>query len=79
MLPPTVVQYALAKGFLMPPDRLYHGPVPEPVMQMLAGGIAGSISWLPPFYSLDVIKTRMQTAEPGKYRNFGDCALKTWR
>lgn len=53
--------------------------MPEPAQQMIAGGLAGCAIWLPPVYCLDVIKTRMQTAEPGVYSGVGDCAAKTWR
>lgn len=63
----------------MPADRKTKSSVPEPILQMLSGGLAGCMIWLPPVYSLDVIKTRMQTAKPGKYSGVVDCAVKTWR
>lgn len=46
---------------------------------MLAGGVAGCAIWLPPVYCLDVIKTRMQTAQDGVYRGVWDCLVKTVR
>lgn len=46
---------------------------------MLAGGVAGCVHWLPPVYWLDVVKTRMQTAEPGVYHGVWDCYVKTVR
>ncbi|CAM9418940.1 unnamed protein product [Choristocarpus tenellus] len=51
----------------------------SPFLLMAAGGIAGTAQWLPPVYFLDVIKTRMQTAEGGVYRGAWDCAVKTFR
>lgn len=77
-------QYDVAKNYLIPPGRdtdknTNSLPVPEPLLQMLAGGIAGCASWLPPLYSVDVIKTRMQTAEPGVYKNGWDCFRQTLR
>lgn len=44
--------------------------------QLLAGGIAGTVQWLPPFYCTDVIKSRMQTAPIGHYRGIIDCARR---
>ena len=40
----------------------------------LAGGTAGVVQWLPPFYCFDVVKSRMQTALPGTYRSVWQCA-----
>jgi solute carrier family 25 carnitine/acylcarnitine transporter 20/29 len=42
--------------------------------QFLAGGTAGTIQWLPPIYCFDVIKSRMQTAPQGTYKNIQECA-----
>jgi solute carrier family 25 carnitine/acylcarnitine transporter 20/29 len=47
--------------------------------QFLAGGTAGTVQWLPPIYCFDVIKSRMQTAPQGFYKNLGDCATKLYR
>lgn len=65
----------------MPPGRTGTGTMnlPDPVLQMLAGGVAGCVHWLPPVYCLDVVKTRMQTAEPGVYHGMWDCYVKTVR
>ncbi|CAM9462708.1 unnamed protein product [Scytosiphon promiscuus] len=81
--------YELAKDWLLPPTERDSSirpssttakrALPEPMLQMLAGGLAGCAIWLPPVYSLDVVKTRMQTAVPGLYRGVLDCFLKTVR
>ena len=71
-------QYEVAKDRLAKNDWVGQR-IPEPVQQMIAGGLAGCASWLPPVYCLDVVKTRIQTAEPGVYSSMGDCAAKTWR
>ena len=47
--------------------------------QFLAGGTAGTIQWLPPIYCFDVIKSRMQTAPQGTYKNIKECALKMYK
>ena len=36
--------------------------------QFLAGGTAGVVQWLPPFFCFDVIKSRMQTSPPHYYK-----------
>lgn len=88
-------QYAVAKDYLIPPETskihpgntntitdagaTRFGSLPEPVLQMMAGGVAGCAVWVPPVYFLDVVKTRMQTAEPGVYRNSWDCFRQTVR
>ncbi|CAM9518761.1 unnamed protein product [Discosporangium mesarthrocarpum] len=51
----------------------------HPLILMAAGGIAGTVTWLPPVYMLDVVKTRMQTAPVGLYQSTWDCAVKTYR
>lgn len=53
-------------------------PTSIAVSQCLAGGITGSISWLPPTYSLDVIKSRIQSAPDGTYAGLWDCAKRTY-
>jgi solute carrier family 25 (mitochondrial carnitine/acylcarnitine transporter), member 20/29 len=35
--------------------------------------------WLPPFYCIDVVKSRMQSAEPGVYSNAWNCVVKSYR
>ena len=49
------------------------------VSQFLAGGTAGVIQWLPPIYSLDVIKSRMQAFPKGYYNGWTDCATRLYR
>ncbi|CAM9458360.1 unnamed protein product, partial [Hapterophycus canaliculatus] len=79
--------YELAKDLLLPSTEQTSSrrasttttAVPQPVLQMLAGGLAGCAIWLPPVYCLDVIKTRMQTAAPGVYGGVRDCFVKTSR
>ena len=44
------------------------------VAAFLAGGTAGVVQWLPPFYCADVLKSHMQTAPPGTYRSVWHCA-----
>ena len=34
--------------------------------------------WLPPLYCVDVMKSRMQSAEPGVYKNLLDCMSKSY-
>lgn len=55
-------------------DR-YVDPGLSPVV---AGGLAGAVSWLPPTYCIDVIKSRMQSAPEGKYSSIVDCVKKTY-
>ena len=49
------------------------------VTQFLAGGSAGVVQWLPPIYSLDVIKSRMQAYPQGYYKSWIDCAVKVYK
>ncbi|CAB1107524.1 unnamed protein product [Ectocarpus sp. CCAP 1310/34] len=51
--------YEVTKDLLIRRSRTGKSSVPEPALQMLAGGIAGCATWLPPVYCLDVIKTRI--------------------
>ena len=67
------------KAYLISGNQASRGKVPDAVIHMLAGGLAGCVTWLPPVYSLDVVKTRVQTALPGTYRGPWDCAVKIWR
>ena len=46
---------------------------------MLAGGSAGALVWLPPSYCFDVVKSRIQYARPGQYRNTWDCIRQTYQ
>eukprot|EP00953_Heterococcus_sp_UTEX-ZZ885_P042124 21437-Heterococcus_DN1.PRE.1 len=50
-----------------------------PLFALTAGGLAGTLQWLPPIYCLDVIKTKMQTARPGVYASISDALHKTLR
>ena len=52
-------------------EQGYFSPI---IVQALAGGTAGIVQWLPPFYFFDVIKSRMQTSPEGKFRNIFHCA-----
>jgi solute carrier family 25 (mitochondrial carnitine/acylcarnitine transporter), member 20/29 len=47
--------------------------------QAFAGGTAGVIGWLPPVFSIDVVKTRLQSAPKGTYSGMWDCAKKSYR
>lgn len=73
------MQYAFTKKYLIPEDPARRSNIPEPILQMISGGVAGCAIWMPPIYSLDVFKTRMQVAAPGTYSGTWDCAVKTWR
>jgi hypothetical protein len=44
----------------------------------LAGGIAGVAQWIPTF-PIDVIKSRMHTAEPGQYKGMMDLSRQLFR
>mmetsp|Transcript_13090 Transcript_13090/g.17117 ORF Transcript_13090/g.17117 Transcript_13090/m.17117 type:complete len:295 (+) Transcript_13090:79-963(+) len=56
----------------------YSTSMSETVIHLIAGGAAGISCWLPPFYCIDVIKTRLQSAPLGKYLNTWDCVIKTY-
>ena len=60
-------EFARKKGL----ENGYFSPI---IVQALAGGTAGIVQWLPPFYFFDVIKSRMQTSPKGKYKNIFHCA-----
>jgi solute carrier family 25 (mitochondrial carnitine/acylcarnitine transporter), member 20/29 len=49
------------------------------VTLLLAGGTAGVVQWLPPFYCFDVIKSRMQSAPKGYYSGMGHCVRELLR
>lgn len=49
------------------------GEPPGPLATLLAGGVAGTVQWLPPIYTLDVVKSRIQAAAPGTFRGFWHC------
>ncbi|KAK3251411.1 hypothetical protein CYMTET_39247 [Cymbomonas tetramitiformis] len=53
-------------------------PTSIAVSQCLAGGITGCVSWIPPTYCMDVIKSRIQGAPDGTYAGLWDCAKKTY-
>lgn len=65
--------YEFSKKFLT--DHLSNATL----CQFLAGGIAGTIQWLPPIFCFDVIKSRMQTAPRGQYSGILDCASQIYR
>ncbi len=75
---PQYIFYFLAyentKAFLLENDLASEAFAPA-----VAGGAAGAAVWVPPFYSIDVIKTRLQTAPSGTYTGIVDCALKSYR
>ena len=53
----------------------YLGDLPA---QAIAGGTADAFSWLPPIFCIDVLKTKMQSAPRGTYKNVIDCARKSY-
>ena len=46
---------------------------------IIAGGAAGAMCWMPPLYSIDVIKTRLQSSPKGTYSGFLDCVAKSYK
>jgi solute carrier family 25 carnitine/acylcarnitine transporter 20/29 len=50
----------------------------SPGQVMMAGGIAGIAGWMST-YPVDVIKTKIQSADHGTYRGFWDCMRHTIR
>jgi solute carrier family 25 carnitine/acylcarnitine transporter 20/29 len=65
-------EFVKAKGL----ENGYFSPL---VVQALAGGTAGVVQWLPPFYWFDVIKSRMQTSNKGVYKGIYHCAETLYR
>ena len=49
------------------------------ISPIFAGGCAGAMIWVPPLYSIDVIKTRLQSSPVGTYNGFIDCAAKSYK
>jgi solute carrier family 25 carnitine/acylcarnitine transporter 20/29 len=47
-------------------------------MTALSGGLAGVAQWIPT-YSFDVVKSRIQAAEPGTYASPMDCARQVYQ
>jgi len=68
--------YELTKRAMTPPS----GDSSDlPVLHtVLAGGLAGSIQWIPT-YPIDVVKSRVQSAAPGTYKGLLDCARQSYR
>merc|ERR1719265_70541 len=63
------LQHVCAGGFALPASS--HA--------MAAGAFAGVATWLPPFYWVDVVKSRLETSPPGTYEGFVDCARHVYR
>lgn len=53
--------------------------LPSACMSLLPGAMAGVITWMPPIYCADVVKSRWQAAPPGEYSSFWNCAVRTYR
>lgn len=49
-----------------------------PFGMMMAGGLAGVMSWIVTF-PIDVVKTRLQSDVAGKYTGAVDCMIKTYK
>ena len=60
-------------------DKFINMGLSSTYSELLAGGTAGLVQWLPPLYSFDVIKSHMQTCPPGKYKGFFDCARQLYK
>ncbi|GMI03448.1 hypothetical protein TrLO_g6332 [Triparma laevis f. longispina] len=57
---------------------------PSDLVPVIAGGVSGVLIWMPPFYSFDVIKTRLQVERFSnggvpEYKGFWDCVRKSYR
>ena len=57
---------------------------PSDIVPIIAGGVSGVLIWMPPFYSFDVIKTRLQVERFSnggvpEYKGFWDCVRKSYR
>lgn len=59
-------------------DELHRLGFSKTSSELLAGGTAGLVQWLPPLYCVDVVKSHMQTADPHTYKSFLDCAQKLY-
>eukprot|EP00735_Rhodelphis_limneticus_P004740 TRINITY_DN1636_c0_g1::TRINITY_DN1636_c0_g1_i1::g.17733::m.17733 TRINITY_DN1636_c0_g1::TRINITY_DN1636_c0_g1_i1::g.17733 ORF type:complete len:322 (+),score=18.98,sp/Q08DK7/MCATL_BOVIN/38.46/3e-59,sp/Q08DK7/MCATL_BOVIN/31.61/3e-17,sp/Q08DK7/MCATL_BOVIN/41.56/3e-07,Mito_carr/PF00153.22/2.1e-19,Mito_carr/PF00153.22/4.4e-25,Mito_carr/PF00153.22/2.7e-25 TRINITY_DN1636_c0_g1_i1:103-1068(+) len=72
MLKQAFQQRRLANEGIAPshPDSASADLLPSEIL--IAGGLAGAFSWVP-VYPFDVIKTRLQISEPGKYRGVLHC------
>jgi solute carrier family 25 (mitochondrial carnitine/acylcarnitine transporter), member 20/29 len=68
------VVYERSKEALISQKILTPGPA-----SAVAGGLAGTMVWVPPFYSVDVIKTRLQSAKEGTYKGAWDCVVKSYK
>ena len=66
------IVYDTFRRFLTP----HLGDLPA---QAIAGGTAGAFSWLAPIFCIDVVKTKLQSAPRGTYKNMVDCALKSYQ
>jgi len=66
--------YEVSKRLLTP-----EGGELSPIRIAVCGCIAGIAQWVPPMYCIDVIKSRIQEAPPGKYNGMWDCFLKSYR
>jgi len=60
-------------------DKFINWGLSNTLSELVAGGVAGVIQWLPPLYNIDVIKSHMQTCEPGKYKGFVDCSRQLYK
>ena len=68
--------YELTRRMLLQPGQ----PVSSlsPLYTALAGGCAGVAQWVPT-YALDVVKSRVSAAEPGRYRGLLHAAVDIYR
>lgn len=68
--------YEFAKKMLTPPGE--ETADLSPLRTLGAGIIAGVAQWLPPMYCVDVVKSRVQAAPVGAYKNLMDCTRRAY-
>ncbi|GMH90242.1 hypothetical protein TrVE_jg4778 [Triparma verrucosa] len=62
--------------------KLGEEKINKDLVPVLAGGVSGVMIWCPPFYSFDVVKTRLQVERfegTVKYNGFWDCVVKSYK
>jgi len=70
--------YELLKRAIQPNEKEKQSLLQQGLGQLFAGGMGGVFAWMST-YPADVIKSRLQTQQDGKYKGFIDCASKIFR
>ena len=68
--------YEVTRHLLVPAGKTVDNM--SPLATAVAGGCAGVAQWVPTYW-LDVVKSRVSAAEPGKYRGFMHAAAEIYR